>query len=316
MDCNPKSPINYIPNLDKIPSNCEENNFSNQRNINDESLNWLKDTTNQKIGLGSSGLCDPMQKGHIINDTENPDRSTIYRYSKSLRSCDDAMQDLFRDLIVLDEDGKAHPIPIIWGTQEKAVAAILMDNVRKDESLVVDRIRLPMLAIYQSGIQMNTERYVYHKALNYMNRPDGKPGFTYKEKYDRDTIFGVAKGIPVDITYTLYSWTLYLEDMNQILEQIITKFSPTAYIKVNGVPFEVIVKLDSMANNLDVEPGDQAIRVIKYEFNLTTETYIPQPITRKKAVLKTQLEFVDGLNKEQIKDVIDRLEDSTKSLKC
>lgn len=316
MDCNPKSPINYTPNLDEIPSNCEENNFPNQRNINDKSLNWLKDTTNQKIGLGSSGLCDPMQKGHIINDTENPDRSTIYRYSKSLRSCDDAMQDLFRDIVVLDEDGKAHPIPIIWGTQEKAVAAILMDNVRKDESLVVDRIRLPMLAIYQSGIQMNTERYAYHKALNYMNRPDGKPGFTYKEKYDRDTIFGVAKGIPVDITYTLYCWTLYLEDMNQILEQIITKFSPTAYIKVNGVPYEVIVKLDSMANNLDVEPGDQAIRVIKYEFNLTTETYIPQPITRKKAVLKTQLEFVDGLSKEQIKEVIDRLEDSTKSLKC
>ena len=81
-NCNDKSPLNYTPNLDKIPSNCEDKYFPNQRDVNDCSLNWLKDTTNQKIGLGSSGLCDPMQKGHIINDSENPDRSTIYRYSK------------------------------------------------------------------------------------------------------------------------------------------------------------------------------------------------------------------------------------------
>jgi len=306
-----------VPNLDPPPPYCEHDPDSmNKRAVNDQSLNWLKDTTNKKIGLGSQALCDPMQKGHVIND--GTDRNTIYRYSKSKRACDEAMQDLFRDLVVIDEDGKAHPIPIIWGTQEKAVAAILLDNVRKDETLVVDRIRLPMLAIIDSDIQMNLDRYVYHKALDYMNhlRPDNKPGFTINEKYDRDTIFGVAKGIPVDIGYTLTAWTLYVEDMNQILEQIITKFSQTAYIRVSGVPYEVIVKLESIANNGDYEPGDQAVRVIKYEFNLTAQTYIPQPIQRKKAVLKTRIEFVDGLKDEEITEVLARLEESIKELEC
>jgi len=317
-ECNSKSPLHYNPNNDPVPENCDPGNATNSRAVNDESLNWLKDTTNKKVGLGSAANCDPMQTGQILNDTAEPNKNTIYRYSKAKRGCDDAMRDLFTNIVVIDENGKAHPIPIIWGTQEKAVAAILLDNVRKDETLVVDRIKLPMLAIHDSDIQFNTSRYVYHKALDYRRylREDNKPGFTTSEKYNRDTVFGFARGIPVDISYTLYAWTMYMEDMNQILEQILLKFSQTAYITVTGVPYEIIVKLDSIANNLEYEPGDQAIRVIKYQFQMTTETYIPQPITRQKAVLKTKIDLVDGLTENQIHEVMARLEESAKELKC
>lgn len=317
-ECNDRSPLNYNPNLDEVPQNCSPTDPDNRRAVNDQSLNWLKDISNKKVGLGSGANCDPMQTGAIINDPSATDRSTIYRYSKAKRGCDDAMRDLFTNLVVIDENGKAHPVPIIWGTQEKAVAAILMDNVRKDETLVVDRIKLPMLAIHDSDISFNVNRYTYHKALDYQNyfRRDNKPGFTNSNNYDRDTVFGFARGIPVDISYTLYAWTLYLEDMNQILEQVLLKFSQTAYITVTGVPYEVIVKLDSIANNLDYEPGDQAIRVIKYQFQMTTETYIPQPITRRKSVLKTKIDLVDGLEEDEIQQVMARLEESVKELKC
>ena len=104
--------------------------------------------------------------------------------------------------------------------------------------------------------------------------------------------------------------------MNQILEQILTKFSHAAYIRVTGVPWEIIVKLDSIANNLENEPGDQAIRVIKFEFNLTAQTYIPQPIERKKAILKTKIDFVDGLSEDEITAVLARIEESVKDLEC
>ena len=314
-ECNDRSPVNYNPNLDPIPQMCGNDGKPNSREVGSEELSWIKDLGDKKVGLGSSGNCDPMQAGKIINDPSNPDKSTIYRYSKSKRGCDDAMRDLFTGIVVIDENGKAHPIPIIWGTQERAVAAILMDNVRKDDTLVVDRIKLPMLAIHDSDLQFNANRYVYHKALDYRRGLDGKPGFTSNEKYERDTVFGFARGMPVDITYTLYVLTMYQEDMNQILEQIILKFSQTAYIKVIGVPYEVIVKLDSIANNQDYEPGDQAIRVIKYQFNMTAETYIPQPITRKKAVLGTRIDLVDGLAEEEITQVMARLEESVKELK-
>lgn len=281
-------------------------------------LSWLEDATQKKMGLGHEALCDPMQAGHIINEQglSAPTRNTVYRYAKSLRGTDEAAMDLFRDVVVIDEAGKAHQVPIIWGTQEKAVAYILQENTRKDESLVVDRIRLPMLAIYSSDYSFNQSRYTYHRAVDYLRhyRNDGKPGFTTNEKYERDTVFGVTRGIPIDIGYTLVAWTLYEEDMNQILEQVTSKFSPIAYIRVRGISWEIGVKLDSIANNVDFEPGDKAARVFKYQFSLTAETFVAQPIVRKKAVLKTRVEIVDSPDDNEISEVLGRLEQAVKEL--
>lgn len=312
VDCNEKG-FNFKENQSQPDQYCQGGNCS----TNNNNLDFLKEAiTNEKTGAGKSNNCDPMQKGQIINNDKNI--NTIYRYSKSLRGTDEAVMDIFRDLVVLDEDGKAHKVPIIWGTQEKAVAAILQDNVRKDNSLVVDRIRLPILAIHSLDYQFNQGRYVYHQAVDYLRglRPDGKPGFTTNEKYERDTIFGVAKGIPIDISYTLYAWTMYVEDMNQILEQIILKFSPVAYIKVRGISWEIPVKLDSISNNIETEPGDQAVRVVKFQFNLTAESYIPQPIVRKKAILTQKVEITDGLKEEDITEIISRIEETVKEEQC
>lgn len=304
------------PILDQPPPFCDADPNPNLRSVNDESMNWLKDQTMKKTGFGANANSDPMQKGKIINDPDGNNRAILYRYSKGLRGSDEAMLDLFRNVIVIDEDGKAWPVPIMLGPPEKAVAAMIQENVRKDETLVVNRIRLPMMAMTQTNIEYDLNRYTYHKALNYFIDKDGKPGITQNERYKKDTIFGFARGIPVNMGYTVTAWTLYREDMNQIVEQIMTKFSQVAYIRVTGVPWEVIVKLDSVANNLNNEPGDQQIRVIKYEFNMTAQTYIPQPIERKKAVLRTKVDFVDGLTDETITEVLARIEQSVKELEC
>jgi hypothetical protein len=245
-----------------------------------------------------------------------PNRNVVYRYAKSIRGTDEAVKDLFRDLVVIDENGKAHNVPIIWGTQERAVAYILQENMRKDESLVVDRIKLPMLAIHNSDFNFNQDRYIYHKAIDYLRDPQNnwRPGFTSSERYERDTVFGVSRGIPVDIGYTLYAWTMYEEDMNQILTQILTKFSPMAYIRVKGISWEVGVKLSSIGNNVDYEPGDKGVRVFKYQFSLTAESFVAQPIVRRKSVLKTRIEITDSPNPEDITEVLSRLEQAVKEL--
>lgn len=329
-DMNPCNEPGHILdlNIDGPPPFCRDREvdkdgkpiLKGQKDItNDRDLDWLvEETSRTKMGSGSEALCDPMQKGHIINEQgmAPPDRNTLYRYAKSLRGTDEAMMDLFRDLVVIDEDGKALPVPIMWATQEKAVAAIIQTTVRKDESLVVDRVRLPMLAINASGYSFNQDRYVYHKAIDYLRteKTGWKPGFTKKERYERDTIFGVAKGIPIDVNYTLYGWTLYREDMNQILTQIITKFSPIAYIRVRGISWEIGVKLDSISNNVDVEPGDQNDTVYKFEFGFTAESFVSQPIVRKKAVLKTKIDVVDAIEDEDITEVLSKLESAVKEL--
>lgn len=320
-ECTPQSPLQSYPNLDNPAAACgakDPNSLRNPPGANDF-LQDICEQNNKKTNIGAQRNCDPMQTGQIINDLENPNREYIYRYTKAFRGTDEAVQDLFRNVVVLDENGQAHKVPIIYGTQEKAVAAIVQSNVRKDQSMVVDRIRLPIMAIHSSDIQFNQDRYTYHKALDYMRylRPDGKPGMHTKDKYERDTVFGVAKGLPVDISYTLYAWTFFIEDMNQIVEQVMLKFSPIAYIKVRSVSWEIGVELQSSGNNIDFEPGDSNLRVIKWQFNLLAKSFIPQPIVRRKAVLTTKIDIVQGGTGEQeILDVLTKIEESIGDLEC
>jgi hypothetical protein len=66
--------------------------------------------------------------------------------------------------------------------------------------------------------------------------------------------------------------------------------------------------LDSVANNIEFEPGDKQQRVIKFQFNMTTQTYIPQPIARKKAVLKMRTSIYNEVDEQDITEVLGRLE--------
>lgn len=311
--CNDKG-LTPDENRDPPDKYCDPNTPS-LRHVPGPAESWLDDAMTKKTGLGFNKLCDPMQTGQIVKEDGKTNPNTLYRYSKAIRSCDEAVLDLFRNIVVIDEDGIAHPVPIMWATQERAVAHVIQENVRKDTTNVVDRIKLPMLAISSTDFNFNQERYTYHRAVDWLHDA-GKPGFTKREKFEKDTVLGVSRGIPIDVGYTLIAWTMYLEDMNQILEQVITKFSPVAYISVRGVRWETIVKLDGIANNLETEPGDNQLRVVKFQFNLTAETYIPQPIRREKTVLKIKTEFVDGVTDDSVTQVIGRLEEAVKELEC
>ncbi len=280
-------------------------------------LSWLQDVATQKRNHGDGRPCDPQQSGHIVNNQTGTGNSedVIYRYSRSLRGTDEAMQELFSDLVVEDEDGKIHRVPIIHGTQEKAAAYVLQQNVRKDETGVVERPVLPLLAIHSSGMQFDQSRYLYHKAIDYLRVPQFgyRPSFTTNERFERDTVFGVTRGLPYNVDYQLYAWTLYEEDMVQIIEQIVSKFSPIAYITVNGISWEITVEINNVSSNVNFEAGDKEARVFKYQFGFTTKTFIAQPIIRKKAVLETRVEMTDS--PEDVAEVYSRLEESVKYLK-
>lgn len=308
-----RSPLPQSNNNDGPPGTCDVD--PSNLNAQPSTIGSWNDIANQQnLGLGSDNNCDPMQSGSIINDLNPPSESTIYRYGKTIRATFEAVMNLFRKLIILDEDGKAHPVPIVHGTQERAVALIVQENVRKDSTLVVDRLVLPYMAIKQSGISVNKEKYMYHRNIRWFRGADGKPGFTAQEKYKKDTVFGATWGIPVKITYDLYVWTKHVEDMNQLIEQIILKFSPVAYISVRGVDWETIVTLDEIGNNIDFEPGDGKLRIVKYQYSITAQTYIQQPLIRRKSILETRIEMVNSSDPENVTEVINRLDKSVKEV--
>lgn len=276
----------------------------------------LDDLRVRKSGLGEGYNCDPMQAGRITNSKDS-DPDHIYRYAQGLRAIDEAIMDLFSNLQVADDFGKIHTVPVIMGGQEAAVAVVLKSNVRKDNTLVTDRIRLPIMALSDGAPNQDMSRYIYHKALNYRRRSiDGKPGVTVSERWERDTVLGFTRGIPVNIDYTLSIWTMYKTDMKQILEQVLQKLTPVGYIRLQGVPdSDNIVKLKSIANNEERETEPGAKRVIKAEVSMEVEAFIPQPIARKKAVLSTKIDIVDGLSEEEITFVIGRLEEVVEEFK-
>ena len=314
--CAEKGPITQ-ENLDTAPPYCRDSNvdYNNQRDVNGDDLGFLEEELNKKTGYGARVDCDPVTTGYIVNDIKNPNRGHIYRYSKSLRGTDEAILDIFKTIVVIDEDGKAFPVPVILGPPEKAVAAVIQDNVRKDNTLVVNRLKLPLMALTQSSIDIDLNRYTCHKAVDFF-RVNGKPSLTLNEKFNKDTVLGLSRGMPVNVSYTLSVWTLYNEDMNQIIEQIITKFSRAAYIRVKGVIYEVMVTLDSIANLAEIDPGDENITTKKFEFYLTAQTYIPQPIERKKTVLDIKVDLVEGTSEEDVVSVLHTIEETVKELEC
>ena len=304
-DLGPEAPFNF----DDPPPFCRDTCPPEKASYKDVNEKFFDDIIHTKKGIGAEANCDPMMTGQIVNDlAKDPKRNTIYRYSKALRGCDEALMDMFRNVVVIDDQAVAHPVPIIWATQERAVAAVVQENVRKDPSLVVDRVPLPMMSIYSSSLAYAINRYTYHNALNYFRDKTGKPGMLFREQREYDTVFGLARGIPIDVSYTLTLWTYFVEDMNQIMEQILLKFSPIAYIRIQGVQWESIVKLDSIANNIDMEPGNTTNRVVKFQINMTAETYVPQPIDREHTLLRARVNFTNGLTEDQITEILGRLE--------
>lgn len=299
-------------NIDPVPKECLDDKWPSQKRVNQNPpSDWRAKKTWNKLGLGQHGNCDPIQTGQIVNDTDTPEYGVAYQYPTALRGTDEAMTDLFRNMTILDENGNQHPVPIIWGTQERAVAFALQDNVRKDNSLVVDRIRLPMMAIYRNGLDFDRTRYTYHKAQSYLNwlDPQGGPGFTQQEKYPKDTWFGVTRGIPLNMKYTLYLWTMFEDDMNYLQTQVLLRFSPVAYLRVAGVWWEIIVTMDGQGDNLDLEPGDSKLRIFKAQFNMTAQSYLPQPITRYKAGDDPAFYPMSQMDLESLKETMKELED-------
>ena len=79
--------------------------------------------------------------------------------------------------------------------------------------------------------------------------------------------------------------------------------------------WESTVRIDSVSNNLDMEPGDINNRVFKFQLGLTAESYIQQPIVRRKAVLKTTTEVVDSITDLDISNIIEKIESVIEELK-
>jgi hypothetical protein len=137
--------------------------------------------------------------------------------TKRLRKLDEDTMNEFKNIVTIDDTGKAHEVLFLWADDERILSLAEAKN---------SVIRLPLMHITRGDI-------------NFMD--DGM----------------------WDINYVLKANTLYEEDMNQIIEQITSKFSPI--IKKNEDHY---YRLTSIANNKDLRKDAAHKKALIYHFNL------------------------------------------------
>lgn len=221
-----------------------------------------------------SGPINPsVQRPSLVPTSE---RDYVKRYSRIFRAANSAVLKLFSDVQILGPNDELSAVPTRFGTPERAVAALVSEASSPEGN--VQRVKLPAMALSPLGIEFDQTRFTFHEAWM-----SGWGGRVHEARKD-DVQLDATRGLPVTLSYSLLAWTKYVEDMYQIIEQVVLKFSPVAYVHVQGAAFESIVKIDSQTNNIEAEVGDDRPRVIKHEFSLSLETYAPQPMRRRKLI--------------------------------
>ena len=99
---------------------------------------------------------------------------------------------------------------------------------------------------------------------------------------DAGQITKLLNVVPYNIAFSIRVWSLYMSDIDQILEQILPFFSPTIQFKVRisqlDVAFDVKVVFESAAPEIDSEYGDEDRRIIKWNLDFNVQTYLFKPV--------------------------------------
>ena len=81
---------------------------------------------------------------------------------------------------------------------------------------------------------------------------------------------------PVTIQYNINIWTKYMEDMDQLSQQVRAEFNPSIQLNTNFSK-DSKVFLSAETNNYSFSVADKEDRIIRKTFVVSVETYIKNP---------------------------------------
>ena len=156
-----------------------------------------------------------------------------------------------------DQDQRVD-VKIHHGRQDRLVAKKFEDN----------NIILPYATAYQSGVENHSDRLRSHQTIIARSVWDD-------DKQRAVRVISLAD-VPVKLTYKLSVWARYLGDMDQIAASIRSKFHPDLILKT---PHSSVTKafLGNEEDDGSVDARDREDRLIRKNFEIVIETFIPQP---------------------------------------
>ena len=158
----------------------------------------------------------------------------------------------------VDDQDSYKEISLHHGRQERAIAKKFQEN----------NIILPYATIYQSLIEEDKTKRRYEPVLIYRT--------LWNVATNRAERVVSYPDVPVILNYTLSLWCKYVSDMDQISSNIRSRFNPHLEIKT---PETQVMKcfLTEETDRSVVEVNDKEDRIIRKEFTIRIEAYIPSP---------------------------------------
>lgn len=192
-----------------------------------------------------------------------------YYYYKALRKTITQFLDIFNNMKIAryNTDGtfkKLVEVPLKFSPKEKIWFWL---NERKDDEM------LPMMSVSMTGVEYAIERATNKNFSVSTSCPDDIAGTSNVSRYLAPS--------PFDISFQLNIWTLYLTDVDQILEQILPWFQPHVVIKIKleeiNTTFDAKVVFRSASPEHESEYSDEGRRVLKYVLDFSVQTLLFKP---------------------------------------
>ncbi len=137
------------------------------------------------------------------------------------------------------------------------------------DDLMNGRVRLPVASLSQTKAEFNKDRFnpAYHPMV--MRYPN-KRG---------DRVILVYKPVPWLVEYTMSVWAEFKRDAEYIKYQVLTRFNPLAVFKMsdNHIQGDVTLRFGGYNDQSDKEATFDQHRMIKYDFSMTAEAWLPLP---------------------------------------
>ena len=203
-----------------------------------------------------------------------------YYYYQALRKTIIQFLDVFNDIKIkrYDENGvfqRYVEVPIKFAPKERAYYYIFEKH--QDEML-------PMMSVTMNSVNFASERMGNrYKSL------------TKSTSADSGTVQRFLNPVPYDITFTVFAWTKYMTDIDQILEQILPYFAPHIFIRVH-IPelnfyFDTKVVFNGANPDIATDMSEEERRIIMYSLDFTVQAYLFTPVEDKGLIRKIFLNY-------------------------
>ena len=212
--------------------------------------------TRENLGSTASsvGRTSNIVWNNFIEEATNNSTLSPFVYKEVIRS----LISVFGNLHYLDGENKLVRVKATHSAPERAVAKKFQENT----------MVLPILTIHQLSAKSDDAKRRYDNVLI--------QSVNWNDDIQSGERIISRSDVPVTISYSVNLWTKYMEDMDQLSQNIRVRFNPSLKL-VTPFTNNLTVFLKDESNSSTLVDGDREDRLLRKSFSLEAELYIPSP---------------------------------------